>query len=95
MTTPTTPMTADDVLAVLERMAGQAERARESGSASYESLNRTYHEDKEAIAAVAELIAAAQRIERKAVKQSRTTISVFISDVTRLSAAIARVGGAP
>lgn len=43
--------------------------------------------------AVAELVGAADRLERKTVEQARLTSSVFNSDVESLRAALARVKG--
>lgn len=48
---------------------------------------------KEARAAVAELIEAAHRLERKAIEQARLTSSVFNSDVESLRNALSRVRG--
>ncbi len=45
-------------------------------------------------AAIAELIEAAARLERKAIEQSRLTSSVFNSDVQSLRSALACVRGA-
>jgi hypothetical protein len=47
----------------------------------------------EACAAVAELIKAVDRLERKAVQQARLTCSVFNSDLESVRAALARVKG--
>ena len=47
-----------------------------------------------AIASVAGLVEAADRLERKAVEQARLTSSVFNSDVQNLRDALARVRGA-
>lgn len=52
------------------------------------------NELKRAHAAVAELIEAADRLQRKAIVQAKTTSSVFTTDVESLRAALARVGGA-
>ncbi|HVI55451.1 MAG TPA: hypothetical protein VM621_10410 [Luteibacter sp.] len=44
--------------------------------------------------AVAELIDASDRLQRKAIRKSKLTSSVFTSDVDKTRAALARVGGA-
>ncbi|TDB26689.1 hypothetical protein ATCM_02930 [Stenotrophomonas sp. ATCM1_4] len=84
-------MSAVDVLEVMDRDAELA--LSWNGRAKPES-QQAFRESKEARAAVAELIEAAGRLERKAIEQARLTSSVFNSDVDRLRSALSRVRGA-
>lgn len=71
-----------DVLKVMDEVAN----FHDNGSEAFDSL-------REARAAVAELIEAVDRMERKAVEQARLTSSVYNSDIARLRAALSRVRG--
>lgn len=75
-------MSGVDVLAVMDEVA----HYHDNGSEAFDSL-------REARAAVAELIEAVDRMERKAVEQARLTSSVFNSDIARVRAALSRVRG--
>lgn len=83
-----------DVLA--EYRAFLAERARLSRNPdvqmAYEKAENRFNALDTAVAA---LIEAASRLERKAIEQSRTTSSVFTSDIASLRVALASVQGGP
>jgi len=75
-----------DVLAVMD-----GDRRTSITNDSY--LASDYNKSLSARAAVAELISAADRLQRKAIQKSRLTSSVFTSEVESLRDALARVYG--
>ncbi|MGO4718077.1 hypothetical protein AB4071_02970 [Stenotrophomonas sp. 2MCAF14_2] len=91
MTTDKTPATlAVDVLAVLRSQLSWIGPCRPDGD---EIDCERWDRIEAAIAAVAKLIEAADRLERKAIEQARVTSSVFNSDLASLRVGLARVKG--
>lgn len=81
-----------DVAEVFVRAEGQARLV--TGLTADPSARQLLKDLAAARDAFAELIKAADRLERKAVEQARLTSTVFSRDVESLRAALARVRGA-